>query len=364
MQTISVRSGANQKHQKTGGGAAPKAAVERPGAIPFTAAATNTASGPQRPIADSPVAPANTLTAPPARTTPQLHQNLRGLTQSPGGQARPTPTRQPGATGFGSGRTSSYAGFRGSPQTAQAGPAQFDSMREYQDQAFQHGMSRLQPQIDQQNRRAAQDLVNRGIDPASAAGRNMLDQNARNQNDLRSSMLTQAMRLGLQAQNQAFGQSANNADRRQRHDQFYSGLGEQGRQFDAGLRERGRQFDAGLNEGGRQFDVGMNQRQSEFDRNRLDANTDRGWNMLQQALMMDQNIWNMNQQAGQQQFNARQAIAGSIPGWNPAMIDVNGAANAATNSQNARFNAQQSMNPWNVIGQAGVGFASGGGGWW
>jgi hypothetical protein len=222
--------------------------------------------------------------------------------------------------------------MRGTPGQVTVADPNFGSMQKYQDAAYDHAMRSLQPSMDQQNRKFHQQLVNQGIDPNSAAGRNAADQLARNQNDARQSALFQAMQFGQGAQQQAFGQGLGVANLAQQQDQFGRNLSQNDRHFQQNL---GWQKDS-------------------FAQNRQDANTDRAMNMLSQALGMDYNIWQGNNAAADQRFNARQAVAGSIPGWNPAMIDVNGSANAATNSQQAAFDAQMATNPMNTLSQAGV----------
>lgn len=329
-----------------------KTATARPSVQPQSGAASAklTATPVQTPGGPGPrmePRPVTTTKQPPAGGGKQQAQTPPPPMASP---ARPPASPIASPAGGGGPVGSVGGGPGGSAPQASAGAPQYDSMREYQDQAFQHGMSRLQPQIDQQNRQAQQQLVNQGIDPNSAAGRNLLDQNARNQNDQRSSLLTSAMGLGLQAQNQAFGQSLQNANLRQQNtfNQRADALQR------AGLNQQGQQFNANLAQRESEFGRNLGQRESEFGRNRQDANTDRFTSLLGSALGMDQNIFGQNVGYGQQQFNARQAIAGSVPGYNPAMIDVNGSANAATNSQQAAFNQQQALNPWNTLGQAGV----------
>ena len=88
----------------------------------------------------------------------------------------------------------------------QAAPADYNSVRGFADQAYQQSMRNLQPQMDSQNRRFDQQLINQGLDPSSEAGRLAADQLARNQNDLQSKAAFDALQFGQGIQNQMFGQ--------------------------------------------------------------------------------------------------------------------------------------------------------------
>lgn len=83
--------------------------------------------------------------------------------------------------------------------------------RQFGDQMYNHTMGRLQPQMDQRNNQIRQQLINAGIREGSEAWNSEFDRMSRANNDMMSAAATQAEQLGLQAQNQYFGQSmANN----------------------------------------------------------------------------------------------------------------------------------------------------------
>jgi len=101
----------------------------------------------------------------------------------------------------------------GGQQIAGADPSQADygSVQGYADDAHQNAMRYLQPQIDQQNRRMQQDLINKGIDPNSQQGRNMQDQLGRQQADAQNAAAFGALQFGQGIQNQMFGQEQQQA---------------------------------------------------------------------------------------------------------------------------------------------------------
>lgn len=230
--------------------------------------------------------------------------------------------------------------LRGSVDGVRIADPNFGSMQKFQDAAYDHAMRSLQPAFDQQDRRFEQDLVNKGIDPNSAAGRLALERIQRGQNDARSGALFQAMQFGQGAQDQAFRQGA---------------MASQLAQADS-------HFSRGLAENRRQFNDNLGWAKDSFGQNREDRNLGMLGNLMFQMQGVDQGIWGANNQADYNQFNARQGVASSIPGWNPAMIDVNGSANASTNSFNAANNAAMATSPWNALGSLGGAWLAGGGG--
>jgi hypothetical protein len=101
------------------------------------------------------------------------------------------------------------AGTRFGGQTtvnAQAGPADYQGVQGFADQALEQSRRYLDPQQEQQNRRMQQDLINKGIDPMSEQGRGMLDQMGRQQADQNSKAAFDALQFGQGIQQQMFGQ--------------------------------------------------------------------------------------------------------------------------------------------------------------
>ena len=89
---------------------------------------------------------------------------------------------------------------------AQAGPADYQGVQGFADQAYTQARRNLDPQQEQMTRRMSQDLVNKGIDPSSPQGKAMLDQQNRNISDQNSKASFDALRFGQGMQQQMFGQ--------------------------------------------------------------------------------------------------------------------------------------------------------------
>jgi len=264
----------------------------------------------------------------PAKDNPTL--GGPGTAPQPVNMPTVQPAPQPNYSGRGRGGYNGQSSIGGvSAVNPQASQMDYDSLSPFIDSAYNQAMTRLNPQLEQQSNAFDQSMINRGMGVGSEAYNNAKQQMDFNQNDARQAAAFGAMGFGTNIQNQMFGQDnarsqLSNALLRSRW-----GLDEQGRQFDAGLGEQGRQFDA--NQGYLWDRADMN------DLSWLDNVNfrDRGYN--------DQQDWNY--------FNARQGLLGAIPGWNPAMIDVAGNANAASNSQWNNYSAQnqQNQNAWGQI---------------
>jgi len=93
---------------------------------------------------------------------------------------------------------------------AQAGPGQYDEVQGFADQAYQQARRNIDPQQEQARRRMEQDLVNKGIDPTSAQGMGMLDQQSRNFSDQDQAANFGALQFGQGIQQQMFGQAMQN----------------------------------------------------------------------------------------------------------------------------------------------------------
>jgi len=94
--------------------------------------------------------------------------------------------------------------------SAQPSPADYQSVQDYADQAHSAARRYLDPQQAQQNRRFDQELINRGIDPNSEAGRLAADQLAREQSDANNAASFSALGFGQGIQQQMFGQNYQN----------------------------------------------------------------------------------------------------------------------------------------------------------
>ena len=278
--------------------------------------------------------PALNMSQPPQMTQPQP------MAQQGGPNAQPNPYST-GNTGTPQGynnqsgaRNTSYGGV--STVNPQASMADYEGLKRFEDAAYDQSMTRLNPQMEQQSDAFDQQMVSRGIPVGSEAYNEAKQQLDFNQNDARQAAAFGAMGFGQGVQNQMFGQDAQRAGLANAMQQAKWG----DNQGYAALNERGRQFDNTFGENQRQFNDSSNYR---WDRAQMN---DLGWlaNFDRQGQQYnDQQDWNY--------FNANQGILGAIPGWNPAQINVAGNAGAATNSQNAAFNAQNTMNQnaWSQI---------------
>jgi hypothetical protein len=116
-----------------------------------------------------------------------------------GGNGMPPPPTPPGGPGGGGG----YSGWN--PQGP--GPADYDSVRQYSDAAYDEARRYLDPQQEEQNRRFEQSLINRGIDPQSASGQQMLENLMRGQGDQNSGAAFGSMQFGQGIQDQMWNQA-------------------------------------------------------------------------------------------------------------------------------------------------------------
>ena len=271
----------------------------------------------------------------PASTAPQPYANQPANgAQSPNPYSTgPTGVSNPMQPMTPDGSTSTGGVSAVNPQ---ASAYDYEGLKRFEDAAYDEAMQRLAPQLNQQSDKFDQMMVNRGIPIGSEAYQEAKQQLDFNQNDARQSAAFNAMGFGRDTQNQMFGQDATRS-------QLANSLlqAQMGNELGyAGLNEQGRQFDTSFGENQRQFNDNSNYRWDRAQMNDMGwlANFDR-----ENQRYNDQQDWNF--------FNANQGLLGAIPGWNPAQIDVNGATGAATNSQNAAFNAQNQMNQqaWSQI---------------
>lgn len=121
----------------------------------------------------------------------------------------------------------------------QAQPFQYDEVSDFADSAWEQAMRYLRPEMDLEDRRYDQMLINRGIDPfSSEAGKDSFRMKEMSQNDRLSKAAFDALGFGRDTQQQMFGQSKDRAE-----------LSNQLLQAMMGLKQRGHEFDttAGLN---------------------------------------------------------------------------------------------------------------------
>jgi hypothetical protein len=128
----------------------------------------------------------------------------------PPGAGYPTPPAAPAQMNIGGGPQGggSFAGQR--TVGAEAGPADYQGVQGFADQAYQQARRNIDPMQAQASRRMEQDLINKGIDPMSEQGMAMLDQQNRNFADQNNSATFGALQFGQGIQNQMFNQAFQN----------------------------------------------------------------------------------------------------------------------------------------------------------
>ena len=147
--------------------------------------------------------------APPTAAMPGPPPGQAALPPAPGQNLGPNspfnavPATQgpPGTNMAGGG---SFAGQ--STVNPQAGPADYAGVQGFADQAYEQARRNIDPMQDQARRRMEQDLINKGIDPTSAQGMGMLDQQNRNFTDQNNAANFGALQFGQGIQQQMFGQ--------------------------------------------------------------------------------------------------------------------------------------------------------------
>jgi hypothetical protein len=93
-------------------------------------------------------------------------------------------------------------------------------------------MRYLEPQMELQDERFAQELINKGIDPNSEAGQRAFRQKSMSQNDMMSKSAFDALGYGSSLQDQMFGQDATRSQLANAMLQAQMGLSQRGREFD------------------------------------------------------------------------------------------------------------------------------------
>ena len=93
------------------------------------------------------------------------------------------------------------------PVDVQVGQPTLSSFQQYQDAAYQAAQRRLDPQFQAQEARFEQQMVNRGLQPGTAAYDAARANFDRSREDAYSNARNQSLQQGLAAQQQAFGQN-------------------------------------------------------------------------------------------------------------------------------------------------------------
>jgi hypothetical protein len=136
-------------------------------------------------------------------------QNQQGMPMPPqnnttvANQGMPPPPQ-------GNAYTGQYSPFQNSDGTpvgggsmyGQVSPADYGSVQNYADQAYDNSRRYIDPQQEQETRRLNQSLINKGIDPNSAQGQRMMEEMSMRQGDQNSASAFDALGFGQGIQDQ------------------------------------------------------------------------------------------------------------------------------------------------------------------
>lgn len=172
-------------------------------AISFATGGTNAPPSTTQPV-PGPQPPIDVALAPPpggGGIMPPPPPGSIGAAAPPPGAKYPTRTAPPAGGGQFSGQRT---------VGAEAGPADYQGVQGFADQAYQQARRNIDPMQEQARRRTEQDLINKGVDPSSPQGRAMLDQQARNFADQDNAATFGALQFGQGIQQQMFDQAYQN----------------------------------------------------------------------------------------------------------------------------------------------------------
>lgn len=233
-----------------------------------------------------------------------------------------------------------------------------DAFRQFGDRMYDHTMGRMRGDIDQRNAQLSQQLINRGIREGSEAYNAEMDRMTRGNNDLMSAAALGAEQLGLQAQNQYFGQEmANNQFGLQQANQNYgqqfgydqlanalaqSRIGANATLGAANASANASRYNAGLNhqlgtnqlnEQSRQFDINNIYNTNGQNQQFMLGMGNLYNNMMGQGL----NQWNAQNNANNMWYQQAGQMANNAPGviFNPNMGYTGDQINANANHMNA-----------------------------
>jgi hypothetical protein len=141
---------------------------------------------------------------PSGAQTPQSGAGGTGPVSSP-------PNPQPG-TNPATGGAGNPSGGPIDPVDVQVGQPTLQSFQQYQDAAYQQAQRRLDPQFQAQEARFEQQMVNRGLQPGTAAYDAARANFDRSREDAYANARNQSLQQGLAAQQQAFGQNLSESE--------------------------------------------------------------------------------------------------------------------------------------------------------
>lgn len=236
-----------------------------------------------------------------------------------------------------------------------------DNFRQFGDQYYNQMMERNQPLMAQRENQARQSLIDRGLQPGTAAFESEISMLNQSNNDFMNSAAVQAEQLGLQAQNQYFGQESQNnqfglAQNQQNYGQQFgydqlanaleqSRIGADASMFGAGASANASMYNAGLNNQLGMAQLASNDRQ--FDVNNILATN--GQNQNYNLGLMGQ--YNNFMNTGINQFNSQQAANNQW--WNQISGATSNAPgiNFTPNTGYTNSQIQANQNNMGAIGQ-------------
>lgn len=266
----------------------------------------------------------------------------------------------PGVTGLSNSNRTDYLTNNGRIDTG------MDAFNHFADTAYNQGLSRLQPQIDQSNRALQSQLVARGLEPGTAAYNAAMSQQGRTNNDMLNALNASAAQQGLQAQNQYFNQEMQNnqyglAQNQQNYMQGFNyddmanrrdiaSIGANATLGSASIGANAANYRANLanqlatnqlNENARQYDIGNITQTQGMDQNFL-LGLLGAQNQAQQTGI---NEFMAQQGANNNWFGQGMGMVGQAPQpmWSPTSGLAQGSVQAGNNMANAAANQNQAM---------------------
>ena len=253
---------------------------------------------------------------PPAGAPGGMGQSPWGVMPpvSPGGDAGGNAFSPGNATwqpqGYGAGTEFGGQGTTG----AQAGAADYAGVQGFADQAYDQARRRIDPMQEQAGRRTEQDLVNKGIDPSSAQGMAMMDQQNRDFADQDNSATFGAMKFGQDIQDQMFEQ--NFANTKQAGDMAQASWANDRNNQNTYGQKYGNELNAGVGWG----NIGSNDRRNDqmYNLGQGNLEVDRQGQDFRETVGYDNmdyrnNLFNQNQQNWKDTFTANLAGANMSP---------------------------------------------------
>ena len=194
-------------------------------------------------------------------------------------------------------------------------------------------MRYLEPQMELQNERFAQELINKGVDPNSEAVQRAFRQKSMGQNDMLSMSAFDAMSFGTDIQNQMFGQDMQNTQQAGNMQQalWQAQLGQSGQ----GIKRYGMDQQFEMGQSGQALQQRMGDQANALGMGNLDMNRQgQSFNQMMGMESVDFRNRQFNRQGNQYQDALTMSLMGQtpIPGVTP--INPGGIAGAQYGNNN------------------------------